>query len=80
MKEEEQVSCLLIQRWVRAALIRRRLVRMRAAVVVIQKYKRMIDCMKSRGAYRAFVVTTARIRSISCTAREILCTRARKAL
>ncbi len=39
----------------RAALIRRRLVRMRAAVVVIQKYKRMIDCMKSAPAQRGAI-------------------------
>merc|ERR1719262_474947 len=51
MKEEEQNACLLIQRWVRASLIRRRLVRMKDATVVIQKYKRMVDCMKYFGKH-----------------------------
>ena len=51
MKQEEQNACLLIQRFVRAALIRRRLMKKRVATVVIQKYKRMWDCRKIYGSH-----------------------------
>merc|ERR1719352_1705682 len=51
MKQEEQNACLLIQRFVRAALIRRRLMKMKVATVVIQKYKRMVDCMRFYGKH-----------------------------
>merc|ERR1719482_2199536 len=51
MKQEEQNACLLIQRFVRAALIRRRLMKMKVATVVIQKYKRMVDCIRFYGKH-----------------------------